>query len=88
MKRPSAAARGYGKQHQAERTRQLRNAYGQPCHFCGKPMEFWQALDLDHTPDRDGYRGMTHASCNRSDGARRGNAKRKKYGNTPTTRRW
>ena len=31
--------------------------------------------DLDHTPDRRGYRGPAHAKCNRSDGAKRRNAK-------------
>ena len=88
MKKPSATSRGYGKHHQAERVRQLRNAYGNPCHLCGKTMEVWQALDLDHTPDRDGYRGMAHASCNRSDGARRGNMKRRKTPPTQTSRLW
>jgi len=33
-----------------------------------------QALDLDHTADGEGYRGMAHSRCNRSEGARRGNA--------------
>lgn len=31
---------------------------------------------LDHTPDRRGYRGVAHAKCNTSEGARRGNARR------------
>jgi hypothetical protein len=30
-----------------------------------------QELDLDHTPDGRGYRGMSHARCNRSDGGKR-----------------
>jgi hypothetical protein len=33
-------------------------------------------LELDHTEDRTGYRGIAHASCNARDGARRGNALR------------
>jgi hypothetical protein len=32
------------------------------------------ALDLDDRADGRGYRGMVHASCNRAEGARRGNA--------------
>jgi hypothetical protein len=30
-----------------------------------------QQLDLDHRPDGRGYRGMSHARCNRADGGRR-----------------
>lgn len=36
-----------------------------------------QPLALDHTPDRDGYRGVVHLSCNSRDGAQRGNAQRR-----------
>jgi hypothetical protein len=39
-----------------------------------------QALDLDHTADGAGYRGFAHASCNRREGARRGNAPRRPRG--------
>jgi hypothetical protein len=35
-----------------------------------------QELELDHNPDGVGYRGMVHAFCNRSEGGRRGAAKR------------
>lgn len=66
----STAARGYGYGHERLRKALLPSAYGQPCHHCGQTMLRSQALDLDHTPDRSGYRGMAHASCNRRDGAR------------------
>jgi hypothetical protein len=36
-----------------------------------------QPLDLDHRPDGRGYRGMTHARCNRADGGRRAKLGRK-----------
>ncbi len=77
-KKRSATQRGYGVQHQRTRARLIARAYGQLCGLCGQVMEPGQDLDLDHTPDRTGYRGMAHASCNRSDGARRGNAMRAK----------
>lgn len=77
---------GYGYQHQKLRQTLLADAYGRPCPHCGLPMLPGQRLDLDHTADRSGYRGMAHASCNRSDGARRGNAKRQRR--WTTSRRW
>lgn len=49
---------------------------GDICHFCRRPMYRTQRLDLDHTPDRRSFRGLTHASCNRRDGAIRGNRMR------------
>jgi hypothetical protein len=48
------------------------DAVGRICHFCGRPMLPGQPLDLDHAPDGRGYRGVSHASCNRSDGGRKG----------------
>jgi hypothetical protein len=48
------------------------------CHLCGRPMLRGQLLDLDHGVDRVGYRGMAHRSCNRRDGALRGNWLRKR----------
>jgi hypothetical protein len=61
----------YGYSHQRIRKALLPFAYGRRCHLCGDWMLPGQPLDLDHTPDRTGYRGMTHAKCNRRDGARR-----------------
>lgn len=59
---------------------------GDPCCLCGHPM--WPPtsdLHADHIPGTDRYRGLAHGSpcptcgksCNQSDGARRGNARRK-----------
>lgn len=62
----------YGGRHQATRRAMLPGAEGQPCSRCGQPMHQWQALDLDHTDDRGGYRGFSHARCNRSAGGRIG----------------
>lgn len=67
----------YRGSHQAIRRALLPSAYGQPCHFCGRPMLPGQALDLDHRPGGAGYRGMTHATCNRADGGRRAKLGRK-----------
>ena len=61
----------YGYTHQRIRKALLPFAYGRRCHFCGALMLPGQALDLDHTVDQTGYRGMAHSSCNRRDGARR-----------------
>lgn len=68
--RVSTAARGYGYGHERLRKALLPTAYGKPCGRCGEPMLRGQPLDLDHTDDRAGYRGMAHAACNRSAGAK------------------
>ncbi len=49
----------------------LREKGSGSCHFCGDPMTPDMDLDLDHTPDRSGYRGLAHADCNRRDGQAR-----------------
>lgn len=69
--RGSAAERGYGREHRALRAELAPQAIGKTCHFCGEPMLAGQALALDHTEDRTGYRGMVHLSCNAADGGRR-----------------
>jgi hypothetical protein len=52
-------------------------AHGLPCVRCGEPMLPGQPLDLDHDDDHPGrYRGVAHASCNRSAGATKGNRQR------------
>ncbi|MFI0897076.1 endonuclease domain-containing protein [Streptomyces sp. NPDC020983] len=84
----STSDRGYGADHQALRKATIGEAYGQPCHHCGHPMLEGQALDLDHTADRAGYRGFAHASCNRRDGARRGNARRRRSQALRTSETW
>jgi hypothetical protein len=68
----------YNYRHQQIRKALLADAYWSPCLHCGQTMIPGQALDLDHTADGGGYRGMVHASCNRRDGARRGNAARRR----------
>jgi hypothetical protein len=67
----------YSGPHQAIRRALLPDAYGRPCPRCGLPMLPGQALDLDHTDDRAGYLGCSHAKCNRAAGARKGNALRR-----------
>jgi hypothetical protein len=80
MPRPaSTTARGYGRAHQLERERWRSTvAAGRAtCCRCGEPITPGAAWDLDHTDDRTSYSGPAHRSCNRSAGARKGNAKRR-----------
>lgn len=67
---------GYGGQHQAIRRALLPTAVGQICCRCGRPITAGQAVDLDHTDDRAGYRGLAHSRCNRSAGGRLGAARK------------
>lgn len=78
----SAAARGYGKDHQAERDRRVAAfTPGDPCCLCRHPMYGpTRDLDLDHLPGTNQYRGLAHGTtscptcgerCNRTDAARR-----------------
>lgn len=60
------------------RHQQLRRAFAilveqgeELCVICSDPIEPGTPWDLDHTPDREGYRSAAHASCNRSEGAAR-----------------
>jgi hypothetical protein len=68
----------YGAEHQALRRRLLRDAIGRPCVRCGVPIKAGEAVDLDHHDDGHPghYKGLAHASCNRSAGAARGNRQR------------
>jgi hypothetical protein len=73
-------ARGYGNAHQQMRKRI--NAQVQRglvcCTRCGRWIAPGTPWDLDHSDDRNGYRGASHATCNRSAGGRiGGRAKRK-----------
>jgi hypothetical protein len=74
--RGTSTARGYGYSHKVLSQEQRANAVGQVCHFCGGVMLAGQPLALDHSIDRQSYRGVVHLSCNASDGAKRGNAQR------------
>lgn len=71
--RAKTTARGYGTAHQKLRAALLPQAYGTPCYRCGMPMLPGQALHLDHTDNRTGYGGFSHAKCNLKAGARKGN---------------
>ena len=57
-------------------------AVGKPCNRCGKPMLPGEPVDLDHDDVNGGYLAphpadsFSHASCNRSAGARDGNQQR------------
>jgi len=61
----------YDWQHQKRRERMLPQAYGTRCVYCGLVMMVGMKLDLDHTT-----KSITHSRCNRSAGARFGNALR------------
>lgn len=82
----STTTRGYGRAHQQARAAALaqleRDGIGRCC-IGGEPIYPGQALHLDHTPDRLGYRGLACANHNRRDGAQRGRARQ---GSTPL--RW
>jgi hypothetical protein len=65
------AKKMYDWQHQQKRKRMLLSAVGTRCIYCGGVMLEWMPLDLDHTTGQ-----ITHAKCNRSAGARYGNALR------------
>ena len=88
MARSRSSRDGYGRRHRNIRAELLPHAWGKLCHFCGKPMMPGQALDLDHTDDRRSYRGMTHRSCNRADGARKVNSKRAAQRRDPRATDW
>ena len=66
QQRPNTTRRGYGSAHQQAKLRYL--AAWQPgdaCAHCQQPMMSSAGLDLAHTEDRTGYRGLAHAECNR-----------------------
>lgn len=76
----STTERGYGWSHQQARLDAIKHMPdGQPCTRCGLPM--WKAgaklLDLDHSDDRAGYRGMAHRACNRRAGQAAGTRARR-----------
>jgi hypothetical protein len=67
-KRPttSSTARGYDAAHRRERARwrKIIDAEGADCSRCGRPIHPGQPFHLDHTADRTGYLGASHAACN------------------------
>jgi hypothetical protein len=74
--------RGCGAPHRRERERwkQLVEEGRCFCSRCFLPIAPGTPWHLDHREDRQGYRGVSHASCNRRAGAKKGvrvaNAKR------------
>jgi hypothetical protein len=64
--------RGYDAEHDHLRAALIATyAPSDPCARCGQPLgPDPTVLDLGHTDDRRGYRGLEHAACNRSAGAR------------------
>jgi hypothetical protein len=64
----------YGAAHRELRAATVDQAAGQPCARCGQPMVVGQLVHLDHADDDPSrYLGYSHASCNASAGASRGN---------------
>lgn len=75
----STTARGYGAGHQKRRAAALAALVpGTPCSRCGGPMYRDQALHLDHTDDRSGYRGLSHARCNTSAGGKKSGRRKRR----------
>lgn len=71
MRAGNTTQRGYGRAHQKARADAIDDLHdGDPCARCGGPMYRAEAraLDLDHADDRDTYRGLAHAHCNRKAG--------------------
>jgi hypothetical protein len=73
--RPKGSTRGYGYGHAKARAAymaQLERDGAGVCCICGRTITPGMDLHLDHSPDRQTYRGLAHAVCNRRDGAKRG----------------
>lgn len=89
----STTARGYGHHHQQIRNqwRPLVDAGQAYCHahHCLMPTRHitpGTPWDMGHTPDRTAWTGPEHRRCNRTDGAHKGNARRRTR--QPTSRDW
>ena len=64
--RAPRASRGYDRAHDRKRAQLLaRFQPGDPCALCGEPMNSSTDLDLAHNENRDGWKGLAHARCNR-----------------------
>lgn len=74
--RGTTTERGYGAEHQQLRADMQGTVIGQPCARCGHmilPTDTWH---LDHTDDRSGYLGPSHARCNVAAGGRAAHGER------------
>lgn len=77
-RKANSSQRGYGYRHQLAREKWAKRGVAEHlCAKCGRPIGD-APWDLGHTDDRTGYTGPEHRDCNRSDGARRGNALRRR----------
>ncbi len=72
-------ARGYGSTHRRMRdaAKASVDAGQAACSRCGRMIAPGTPWDLDHTPDRLGWLGPAHRSCNRRAGAKVANANRR-----------
>jgi hypothetical protein len=59
-----------------------------PCARCGRPILRGQAWHLDHTDDRGGYLGPSHAKCNLSAAGHKAAQKRPDTLRPQHSRRW
>lgn len=84
----SSTKRGYDQQHKNLRAALLPTAWGTPCARCGLPMLQGQALHLDHTDNRAGYLGFSHAWCNLKAAAQKAKIVRLYGKRGHTTHRW
>ena len=67
-RQPSRHLRGYGSNHDARR-RQIKplvDSGNAICSRCGNPISPRERWHLDHTDNREGYLGVSHAFCNLS----------------------
>jgi hypothetical protein len=73
--------RGYGAKHKAYRRRWAAEvAAGEVCCArCGHFIVPGEPWDLDHTPDRTGYLGPSHARCNRATAKHAARRRRRTY---------
>jgi hypothetical protein len=67
--------RGYGADHVRMRRQwsTLVEIGAAECSLCGESVEPSDRWHMDHTDDRQGYRGVAHALCNLREGAIKGN---------------
>jgi hypothetical protein len=87
-KPPGATTRGgWGHMHQQRRQLEpLVRAGAVNCARCGRRVEPHEQFALDHTDDRNGYLGASHASCNARAGAHKAN--RNRHHGLPVTHVW